>query len=147
MRTHTVTLGDKEDRIAIEHPTGRTTGIATVGQVGDLATLRTNQTYIGIGIMLITNETEREPSAIGRPLIGEASSGAIPCRAIGHLAHLLRLQVHDHQLRTSLDKGQLLPIGRELRHRALHRRAGQQHLLVDHRGVGEIGLLLTSDLR
>ena len=147
MRTHTVTLGNEQNRIAVEHPTGRSTGIATVGQVGDLATLRTDQTYIGIGVMLIPNETEREPLAIRRPLIGEAASGAIPRRAIRHLTHLLRFQVYHHQLRAFLDESQFLTIGRELGHCALHRRTGQQHLLVDHRSIGEVGLLLTSDLR
>ena len=96
--------------------------------------------------MLVTDKFEGEPFAVGRPGIVESAGETIPLASICYLTSLLGVAVVDHQLDTILDEGDLLAVGRELRISTVDCFGGQQCLLLNQRGVGEIGILITGDL-
>ena len=147
MATHTITVGAEEDGVAFHHPAGRRTEITATRQVEDLAlAVGTHQADVGIGVVAVADEFEGEPLAIGRPAVVEAACGAVPGGAVGNLAYLLRLEIKDHQAVAVFDKGQLLTVGREGGHGALHGGGGQQHFFVDQRGVGKVGVFLAGYL-
>ena len=71
--------------------------------------------YIGIWLMAVAGELERNPSAVGRPYIVESSVAFRICRTVGKPAHLSGGHIHYHQLVTVLNKCKALAVGRILR--------------------------------
>ena len=147
MAAHAVAVGLEEDGVAVEHPAGRLTEIAALGQVDDVParTVGFHQAYVRVGVVTVADECEGEPASVGRPGVIKAASCVVPRRAVSHLAHFFSLQIDHHQAAAVFDEGQFLAVGRELRVGALDVFRGQQGFFLDERSVGEIGIFRAGD--
>ena len=142
MAAHTITVAAEHDGFALHHPAGTLADVGAAGDVGDGTTVGRHDTDIGIGVALVADELEGKPLAVGRPAVVKAAVGLIPGRAVGHLGHLLGLEVKHLEIDTVLDKGEFLAIGRQAGIHALNGGRGQQDFFLDEGGVGEVGVFL-----
>ena len=92
--------------------------------------------------MLVSDKLQCKPFAIGRPGIIKASSGAIPCGTVCHLAYFFCIEIHHHQAVTVFDKGKFLAVRWKPGIGALHLGGRQQYFLFDKSGIREVGFFL-----
>ena len=139
MIAHTIPFGGEEQGVSVHGPAGHAARITAVGQVDNRAfPVGANQSDVRIRLVLVGDEFQCEPFPVGRPLIVKASRKRVPRRPVGHLAHLLALQVQHHEAGTPFDEGDFFPVGRELRIAPLYGFRGKQGFFFYQRGIGEI---------
>ena len=110
MTAHAIALALEQDGFAVHHPAGIFAHIATLGDGMNLSTFSTDDTLVGVWVALVGYVTQHEPLAVRTPLKVESSVLVIPIAAVGHLCHLLGLQVHHLQFDTVFYKCQFLAI-------------------------------------
>ena len=148
MAAHSVTLGSEQDGIAVHGPFRRTAGVTTVGQVHEFSfSVGTDQSDIGIRIVLVADELQRKPFSIGRPGIMESPAQFIPRTSVGNLTHLVRFEVQHLQADTVFDESHLLAIGRELGIHPFHGLGRQQHFFLNQSGIRKIQILFPFNFR
>ena len=66
MVAHTVPFALEEDGVAVQYPAGRAAEVSALGQVDDAAcAVRLHDAYVGIGVMMVADELQGKPLAVG----------------------------------------------------------------------------------
>ncbi len=147
MAAHTVTVRREQQGIAIHDPLRVAVEVSRIGDVHYLAALGADDTHVGIGIVAIARITHREPLAVGRPRVVDTTVGGVVAAAVGDAAALSRFKVEHHQTTAILDVSEAVAVGRIARAGAVDAVVLEQRLLLDKRGIREIGILVAHDPR
>ena len=144
MAAHTVAVGHEQDSVAVEHPVRHHVKVTAVGDVHRLAlAVGIHDGDVGIRVVAIADDFEREPFAVGRPFIVESS--AVPERAVGYLAHGLAFRIVDHQFRVVLDIGDFLAVGREFRNFAVDAVGREEGRFFNQRSIREVEVVVAEN--
>ncbi len=137
--THAEAVGDEEDGVAAHHPSRRHVEIGAVGDVVYPASLLGgDDADIAVGVAAVGDEGKGEPVAVGRPLVGEASStGAVVLRAVGNLPHGAALEIQHFEEGAPFNEGELRAVGGESGGGPFHGVAEERSLLDEGR-VGKV---------
>ena len=132
--------------LAAQRPLGIGVAVAAVGQVVNLAPpVGTDQRHVRAVPAAIADIAAQQPAAVRAPLEPQVTVGiGILILAIEHRTHGLGLEVHDAQVATVLEEGDLLAVGTVLG--LLAGLVGlRQPFLGQLRGVGKLLLVLVDD--